>query len=150
MPDSVVINQALKYISIELLYLASIHCFMNVKGIGFSSKPALSLFRALRLAKVMLHNCRTWATVLCIVLVWLPLGVSSLALMSSGLGHTAFVGVIVICLCLAGACSAFCSLGLVAMACLLLLVVLLALLMLTGLRGCAYLAMLVLLGMRGT
>ena len=87
---------------------------------------------------------------LCIVLVWLPLGVSSLALMSSGLGHTAFAGVIVICLCLAGACSAFCSLGLVAMACLLLLVVLLALLMLTGLRGCAYLAMLVLLGMRGT
>ena len=46
-----------------------------------------------------------------IVLVWLPLGVSSLALMSSGLGHTAFVGVIVICLCLAGACSAFCRLG---------------------------------------
>ena len=90
------------------------------------------------------------STVLCIVLVWLPLGVSSLALVSSGLGHTAFVGVIVICLCLAGACSAFCSLGLVAMACLLLLVVLLALLMLTGLRGCAYLAMLVLLGMRGT
>ena len=74
---------------------------------------------------------------LCIVLLWLPLGVLSLALMSSGLGHTAFVGVIVICLCLAGACGAFCSLGLVAMACLLLLVVLLALLMLTELRGCA-------------
>ena len=36
------------------------------------------------------------------------------------------------------------------MACLLLLVVLLALLMLTGLRGCACLAMLVLLEMRGT
>ena len=87
---------------------------------------------------------------LCIVLVWLPLGALSLALMSSGLGHTAFVGVIVICLCLAGACGAFCSLGLVAMACLWLLVVLLALLMLAELIGCAYLAMLVLLGMRGT
>ncbi|DBA79585.1 TPA: hypothetical protein ACH3X1_008274 [Trebouxia sp. C0004] len=48
--------------------------------------------------------------------------------MSSGLGHTAFVGVIVICLFLVGACSAFCSLGLVAIACLQLLVVLLALL----------------------
>ena len=49
-------------------------------------------------------------------------------------------------LCLAGACSAFCRLGLVAMACLLLMVVLLALLMLTGLKGCANLAMLVILG----
>ena len=64
--------------------------------------------------------------------------------------HTAFVGVIVICLCLAGACGAFCNLGLVAMGCRLLLFVLLALLMLTELIGCAYLAMLVLLGMRGT
>ena len=39
--------------------------------------------------------------------------------------HIAFVGVIVICLFLVGACSAFCSSGSVAMACLLLLVVLL-------------------------
>ena len=74
--------------------------------------------------------------------VWLPLGVSFLAPMSSGLGHTAIVGVTVICLYLAGACGAFWSLGLVAMACLMLLVVLLALqlAMLTGLRGCACLA----------
>ena len=64
---------------------------------------------------------------LCIVLVRLPLGVLFLALMSSGLGHIAFVGVIVICLFLVGACSAFCNLGMVAIACLLLLVVLLAL-----------------------
>ena len=54
------------------------------------------------------------------------------------------------CLLLVGAYSAFCSLGLVAMAYLLLLVVLLALLMLLGLTGCAWLAMVVLLGMRGT
>ena len=53
---------------------------------------------------------------LCIVLVKLPLEVLFLALMSSGLSRTAFVGVIVICLSLAGACSAFCSLGLVAIA----------------------------------
>jgi hypothetical protein len=52
------------------------------------------------------------------------------ALMSSGSGHTAFVSVTVICLFLVGACSAFCSLGFNAMACILLLVVLLALLML--------------------
>ena len=70
--------------------------------------------------------------------------------MSSGLGHTAFVAVIVICLFLVGACSAFCSLGLDAMACLLLLVVLLALLMLTGLTECAWLATVVLRGMRST
>ena len=50
-------------------------------------------------------------------------------------GHTAFVGVIVICLFLADACGVFCNLGLGAMACLLLLVVLLVQLMLTGLRG---------------
>ncbi len=68
---------------------------------------------------------------------------SSSALTNSGLGHTAFVGVIVICLFLAGACSAFCSLGLVAMAYLLLL-------MLTGLTGCAWLAIVVLWGMRCT
>ncbi len=73
-----------------------------------------------------------------------------LALMNSGLGHTAFVGVIVICLFLAGACSAFCSLGLVAMACLLLLVVWLVLLMLAGLTGSAWLATVVLWGMRCT
>ena len=66
--------------------------------------------------------------------------------MSRGVGHIAFVGVIVICLFLAGACGAFCRLGSVAMACLLLLVVLLTLLMLTGLTGCAYLAMVVLWG----
>jgi hypothetical protein len=70
--------------------------------------------------------------------------------MSSGLGHTAFVGVIVFCLFLVGACSALCSLGLVAMACLLLLVDLLALLMLIGLTGCAWLAIVVLWGMRST
>ena len=73
-----------------------------------------------------------------------------LALMNSGLGHTAFVGVIVICLFLVGACSAFCSLGLVAIAYLLLLVVWLMLLMLTGLTGCAWLAIVVLWGMRCT
>ena len=39
-----------------------------------------------------------------------------------------------------GACSALCSLGLVAIACPLLLVVLLVLLMLLGLTGCAWLA----------
>ncbi len=87
---------------------------------------------------------------LCIVLVKLPLEVLFLALTNSGLGHTAFVGVIVICLFLAGACSAFCSLGLVAMAYLLLLVVWLVLLMLTGLTGCAWLAIVVLWGMRCT
>ncbi len=64
----------------------------------------------------------------CIVLVFL-------ALINSGLGHTAFVGVIVICLFLVGACSAFRSLGLVAIACLLLLVVWLVLLILLGLTG---------------
>ena len=81
-----------------------------------------------------------------------PTRVLSLALMSSGLGHTvtAFVGVIVICLCLAGACGAFCSLGLVVMACLVLLVLLLTLLMLTRLRGCACLAIVVPSGTRGT
>jgi len=42
---------------------------------------------------------------LCIVFVQLPLEVSFSAL-SSGLGHTAFVGVIVNCLFLVGACSA--------------------------------------------
>ena len=47
--------------------------------------------------------------VLYIVLMWLPLEVLFLALISSGPGHTAFVGVIVICLFLAGACGAFCS-----------------------------------------
>ena len=62
---------------------------------------------------------------LCIVLVKLPFGALFLALMSSGLGHIAFIGVTV--LLLVGACSAFCSLGLVALACLSLLVVLLAL-----------------------
>ena len=62
--------------------------------------------------------------------------------------HTAFVGVTGICL--VGAYSAFCSLGLVAIACLLLLVVLLALLMLLGLTGCAWLAIVVLWGMRCT
>jgi len=82
---------------------------------------------------------------LCIVLVKLPLEVLFLALMNSGLGHTAFVGVIVICLFLVGACSAFCSL-----ACLLLLVVWLVLLMLTGLTGCAWLAIVVLWGLRCT
>ena len=46
---------------------------------------------------------------LCVLLVRLPLGVLFLALMSSGLGHTAFVGITVICLLLVGACSAFCS-----------------------------------------
>jgi len=77
----------------------------------------------------------TWAVLLCIVFVQLPLEVSFSAL-SRGLGHTAFVGVIVNCLFLVGACSAFCILGLVAIACLssgsslLLLFVLLALLML--------------------
>ena len=70
------------------------------------------------------------------------------ALMSSGSGHTAFVSVIVICLFLVGACSAFCSLGFNAMACILLLVVLLALLMLIGLTECAWLAIVVLWGMR--
>ena len=85
---------------------------------------------------------------LCIVLVWLPLGVLFLALISStsGSGHTAFIGVIVICLFLAGACGIFCSLGLGAMACLLLLVVLLVQLMLTRLRGCACFATVVLWG----
>ena len=96
------------------------------------------------------HVCRTWAAVLCIVCVWLPLGVSFLALMSSGLGHAAFVGVIVICLFLAGACGALCNLGLVAMSCLFRLVVLQALLMLTGLRGCACLAIVVVWGLKGT
>ena len=81
------------------------------------------------------------------VLAWLPLGVSFLVLMSSALGHTAYVDFTVLCLYLAGACGAFCSLGLVAMA--LLLVVLLALPMLTGLRGCACLAIVVLWGSRG-
>ncbi len=76
----------------------------------------------------------------------LPLEVLFLALTNSDLGHTAFVGVIVICLFLAGACSAFCSLGLVAIAYLLLLVVWLVLLMLTGLTGCAWLAIVVLWG----
>ncbi len=70
---------------------------------------------------------------LCIVLVQLPLRVLFPALMSSGVGHTALAGVIAVCLFLVGACGAFCSLGLVAMACLLLQVVLLALLMLIGL-----------------
>ncbi len=70
--------------------------------------------------------------------------------MNSGLGHTAFVGVVVICLFLAGACSAFCSLGLDAIACLLLLVVWLVLLMLTGRTGSAWLAIVVLWGLRGT
>ena len=79
-----------------------------------------------------------------------PLEVLFLALTNSGLGHTAFVGVIVICLFLAGACSAFCSLGLVAIAYLLLLVVWLVLLMLTGLTGCAWLAIVVLWGMSCT
>ena len=93
-----------------------------------------------------------WAVLLCVVLVKLPLEVLFLALMSSGLSRTAFVGVIVICLSLAGACSAFCSLGLVAIAiaCLLLLVVWLVLLMLTGLTGCAWLAIVVLWVMRST
>ena len=77
-----------------------------------------------------------------------PTRVLFLALINSGLGHTAFVGVIVIWLFLAGACSAFCNLGLVAIACLLLLVV--VLLMLIGLTGCAWLAIVVLWGMRGT
>ena len=88
--------------------------------------------------------------VLGIVLVWLPLGVLSLALMSSGLGHTTFIGVIVISLSQASACNAFCSSGLVAMPRLLLLDVLLTLLMLTGLRGCACLAIVVLSGVRST
>ena len=70
------------------------------------------------------------------------------ALMSSGSGHTAFVIAIVICLFLVGACSAFCSLGFNAMACILLLVVLQALLMLIGLTECAWLAIVVLWGMR--
>ena len=66
--------------------------------------------------------------VLCIVLVQLPLKALFAALMSKGLGHTAFEGAV--------ACDALCNLGLVAMACLLLPVVLLALLMLTALAGC--------------
>ena len=70
--------------------------------------------------------------------------------MSSGLGHTAFVGFIVICLFLVAARNAFCTSGLIAIACLLLLVVLLAQLMLLGLTGCAWLAMVVLWGMRCT
>ena len=45
----------------------------------------------------------------CTVLAWLPLGVWFLALMSSELGHTAFVGITVICLYLEGAFDAFCS-----------------------------------------
>ena len=58
--------------------------------------------------------------------------------MDSGLHHTAFLDDIVICLLiLVGACSAFCGLHLVAIACLLLLVVLLALFILTMLAGCA-------------
>ncbi len=80
----------------------------------------------------------------------LPLEVLFLALMKSGLGHTAFVGVNVICLLLVGACNDFCSLGLVAIACLLLLVVWLVLLMLLGLTGSAWLATVVLWGMRCT
>ena len=40
-------------------------------------------------------DCRTWATVLRAVLAWLPFGVVFLALMSSGLGHTAFADVAV-------------------------------------------------------
>ena len=62
---------------------------------------------------VQLQNCPvTWAVLLCIVLVQLPLEVLFLALMGSDLGHLAFVGVIVICLFLVDACSAFVSLGL--------------------------------------
>ena len=49
---------------------------------------------------------------LCIVLVQLPLGVLFPALTTSGLGHTAFAGVIVVCLFVVGACGAFCGLGL--------------------------------------
>ncbi|DBA96107.1 TPA: hypothetical protein ACH3X1_001601 [Trebouxia sp. C0004] len=60
------------------------------------------------------------------------------------------VGVIVICLFLVGSRNVFCSLGLVAIACLLLLVVLLALLTFLGLTGCAWLAIGVLWGMRCT
>ena len=61
------------------------------------------------------------------------------ALISSGPGHTAFAGVIIICLLLASTCDAVCSLGLGAMALsyLLLLVVLMVQLMLPQLRGCA-------------
>ena len=70
-----------------------------------------------------MHNCRVWAVVLCTVLLQLPLEVLFPALVSRGLGHTACVGVIVINQFLAGACSAFCNLVLVAMACLLLLVI---------------------------
>ena len=55
-------------------------------------------------------------------------GVVSCTYQQWGSGHTAFVGVIVICLFLAGACAVFCNLGLGAMACLLLLVVLLVML----------------------
>ena len=91
-----------------------------------------------------LHDCRirTWATVLCIVLAWLPLGVSRLELISRGsrpyglCRHYCHLPV----------SGAFCSLGLVAMACLLLLVTLLALPMSTRLRGCAILGMVVLGG----
>ena len=72
-------------------------------------------------------------------------GFVSCTYMSSGLGRIAFVGVIVNCLFLAGACGAFCHLSSVAMACLLL-----ALLMLTGLTGCACLAIVVLWGMKST
>ncbi len=96
------------------------------------------------------ETCKILLLLLCIVLVKLPLEVLFLALMNSGLGHTAFVGVTVICLLLAGACNAFCSLGLIAIACLLLLVVWLVLLMLLGLTGSAWLAIVVLWGMRCT
>ncbi len=96
------------------------------------------------------ETCKILLLLLCIVLVKLPLEVLFLALMNSGLGHTAFVGVTVICLLLVGACNAFCSLGLIAIACLLLLVVWLVLLMLLGLTGSAWLAIVVLWGMRCT
>ena len=112
---------------------------LNCNSLRYWLTTSVLLNYAIIITSLMLfHNsCRTWAVLLCIVVVQLPLKVLFLALMSSGLGHTAFVGVIVICLFLVGACSAFCSLGLVAIACLLLLVVLLALLMLLGLTGCA-------------
>lgn len=62
---------------------------------------------------VQLQNCPvTWAVLLCIVPVQLPLKMLFFKLMSSDLGHLAFIGVIVICLFLVGACSTLVSLGL--------------------------------------
>ncbi len=77
-----------------------------------------------------------------------PTRVLFAALLSNGLGHTAFIGFIVICLFLVPKTGKWlalcCILGLDAMACPLLLVVLLALIMLIGLTECGWLAIVML------